>query len=179
MSSNNVLFEITTSMDKEDYRKFSYLSIFKKKYLTISLIIILAGVGAAFAVFAYGDMDPIKFLVTWIGLVIIAFGAICLRVEYKNLKMMSMARAGLANLKQVIRFYENYLIAESENVKGSNKIKYDKLYQILESNDYYIIYANANSASLIRKKDIKEEEQDGFYRLLKIKLGNRYKKIAK
>ena len=178
MSSNNVLFEITTRMDKEDYRKSSYLSIFKKKYLTIGLIILLAGAGAAFAVFVYGDMDSIRFLITWLGLVIIAFGAISLRVEYKNMKMLSMAKAGLASLTQVIRFYENYLIAESENVKGSNKIKYDRLYQILESKDYYIIYANANSASLIRKKDIEEDVRDEFYRFLKAKLGNRYKKIA-
>jgi len=175
--SKNVLYEVTTKMEKEDYRKFSYLTIFRRKYVTILLIALLAAIGSAFAVFADGDFKIIKFLLIWFILILTAFVAIFLRVEYKNLKRQNLNLAGMSNQKQIITFYENYLTAANENVKKFNKIKYDNLYQVFESKDYYIVYSTQNSASLIRKKDIDVEYRDEIYEFITRKLGKRFKKI--
>lgn len=177
--SSSVLFEITTQMDKDDYRKFSYLTIFKRRYYTIFLIVLLAAVGALFAIFSIGQgsFDLIKFLLIWLGLIITEFAAIFLRVEYQSMKKMSMASVGLINRKQNLFFYENYLTAGNEKGKESHKIKYDKLFQILESKDYYLIYSNSSSASLIRKIDIHRSYQVDFQKFLQAKLGNRYQQI--
>ncbi|HVI42560.1 MAG TPA: YcxB family protein [Anaerovoracaceae bacterium] len=177
MSSKNVLYEITTRMEKEDYRRFSYLTIFKKKYQTILLIILLAAIGAAFAVFADEIFSVPKFLLIWAMLIVTAFAAISVRVEYKSFNRTGQIRAGMASVEQTITFYENYLIAESDISKGSNKIKYDRLYQVLETKDYYLIYASANSASLIRKMDIDDEDRANFQNFIQVKLAKRYKKI--
>ena len=178
MSSNNFLFEIITRTGKEDYRKFSYISIFKKKFKTISLIILLAGVASAFAVFLYGNQDPMKFLLYWLGFTALAFGTICAKVELKVMRMTGMAQVGLISQKEKITFYENYLVADNGNVKNAKKIKYDDLFQILDSKDYYIIYANSTSASLIRKRDVEEEDRDEFKCFLQKKLGGRYVNIS-
>lgn len=179
MSSKNALYDITTRMDRADYKRFSYLMAFRKKVQTISLIVVLAAVGAGFWVLADGIFSVPKFLILWPILIAVAFAAIFLRVEYKALNRSNGIRAGIAGDRQHITFYEHYLIAEEDYVKGSNKIKYDNLYQALETNDYYIIFANANSASMIRKKDIDEEDQADFEIFLKQKLGERYKNLVK
>ena len=115
-------------------------------------------------------------LLIWAALVALCFAAIFLRVEYKAMNRMNQIRLGVAGGRQHITFYENYLVAEQENVKGANKIKYDKLGQVQETADYYIIYAGANSASMIRKIDIHKEDREDFGKFLKKKFGDRYKK---
>ena len=179
MSSKNVLYEIATRMDKEDYRKFSYLIAFRKKYQTLAKIVLLAAIGAGIWAFTDEIFSVPKFFGIWVILIATAFAAIFLRTEYKAFNRMNQARAGIISVSQTISFYENYLIAEEETVKGSNKIKYDRLYQVLELEDYYIIYAGANSASMIRKKDIAEEDRADFRIFLRAKLGQRYKNMIK
>ncbi len=175
--SKNVLFEINTTMDKEDYRKFSYLTIFRRKYFTVAMIILLAAVASFLASFADEVFEIQEFLLLWLLLIVTAFGAICLRVEYKGFKRMNMVKVGLVSVQQDLFFYENYLTAEDDKGNESKKIKYDRLHQVLESQDYFIIYANASSASVIRKKDIDAEVRDDFKTFLRVKLDNRFKQV--
>lgn len=176
MSNQSALYEITTEMDKNDYRKFSYMTIFKKKVKTVLLILLLATVGSGLAATMIDTYSVPKILLIWVILVAACFAAIFLRVEYKAMNRMNQVRLGLTGGRQYLTFYENHLIAEQENVKGSNKIKYDNLRQVLETGDYYIIYAGANSASMIRKIDIHKEDREEFGNFLKRRLGDRYKK---
>lgn len=176
MSNQNALYEITTSMGKEDYRKFSYLTIFRKKARTVLLIVALAGVGAGLAAMMEGSFSVSRFLIVWLILIPTAFAAIFLRVEYKAYKKMNLVHMGFESARQSIAFYDSYLTAEDS--KSHNKIKYDKLYQVLETKDYYIIYASEASASMIRKMDINEEDRAGFNQFLKAKMGTRYKHLA-
>jgi len=166
-------------MDKEDYRKFSYLIAFRNKYQTLAKIVLLAAIGAGIWVFTDEIFSVPKFFAIWAVLIATAFAAIFLRTEYKAFNRMNQARAGIISVSQTIAFYENYLVAEEDNVKGSNKIKYDRLYQVLELENYYIIYAGANSASMIRKEDIDEEDKTSFQIFLRAKLGQRYKNMIK
>lgn len=179
MSNQDVLFDIVTRMDKDDYRKFSYLIAFNKKRQTVFLIILLAAAGAGLDAMMAGSFSLPRFLVIWMILIVTAFAAIFLRTEYKAFKRSNEVGLGMKGNRQRLTFYENYLIAAEDNVPGSNKIKYEKLFQVNETKDYYIIYANADSASMLRKIDIDEEERDDFRKFLKRKMGTRYKDITK
>lgn len=179
MSNQNALFDILTRMEKDDYRKFSYLLIFRKKNQTIALIILLAAVGSGLAALMEGTFLLPKFLIIWLILIATAFAAIFLRTEYKAFNRANEIRAGFKGNRQRITFFENYLIAAEDNVPGTNKIKYEKLYQTMETKDYYVISANTVSASMIRKIDIEEEDQDDFREFLKAKMGTRYIDLTK
>jgi len=176
MSNQDALYEITTSMDKDDYRKFSYLTIFRKKSQTALLIVAMAIGGGILFTMMEGSLSLLRFLIITLILIPTELAAIFLRVEYKAYKKMSIIRAGLESARQHIIFYENYLTAVDS--KNQNKVKYDKLYQVLETKDYYFIYSSAGSASMVRKIDIHEDDRDGFRQFIKAKMGTRYSSLA-
>jgi hypothetical protein len=178
MSNQSELYEITTRMDKADYRKFSYITIFRKRAQTILLILLVAVGGAGITAMMEGTFSAPRFLVIWAILIVTAVAAIFLMVEYKAMKWLSKVQTGMIGGKQTITFYENYLIAEQENVRGSNKIKYEKLFEILETKDFFIVYANASSASVIRKMDVSRNDIDDFKAFIKAKMGSRYTKLS-
>ncbi len=175
MSNQDVLFDFLTRMEKNDYRKFQYLIAFSKKERTILLIVLLAAAGAGLDALMEGSFSPLRFLVVWLIFIATAFAAIFLRTEYKAFKRSTEVGVGFKSNKQRLTFYENHLIAAEDNVPGSNKIKYEKLFQVKETKDYFIIYASATAASMLRKIDIHEEDRDDFRKFLKIKMGSRYR----
>ena len=173
----NALYEVTTIMEKDDRRKFLYLTTFRKKSITIPLIFLIAAVCSFFTVYMNGNFNFMKFLSIWLILIIIAFGAICFKIELKSKKGINIQKTGNYRSQQTITFYENYIIATNKSAKGTYKIKYDKFYQIQETKNYFIIYNSANSASLVRKKDIDVESQYEIKDFLHRKLGKRFKRI--
>lgn len=175
MSNQNALFEIITSMEKEDYRRFSYLGIFKNKTRTILLILLISAVGAMLWCMMTAKYTLPGFLLAFAVLVMTSFAAISLKVEYKAMNRQGLVSAGLKGNRQYLNFFENYLTASEDISKDSSKIKYENLYEVLETADYYIVYASAGRASMIRKKDVEEEDRDGFREFLRSKLGTRYK----
>lgn len=178
MKNQDVLFDIVTKMEKNDYRKFQYMMTFSKKEQTIFLMVLLAAAGAGLDAMMAGSFSLPRFLVVWLILIATAFAAIFLRTEYKAFKRSSEIGIGMKGNRQRLTFYENYLVAAEDNVPGTNKIKYDKLFQVSETKDYYIIYANAGSASMLRKVDIHEEDRADFRKFLKAKMGSRYKDMT-
>lgn len=175
MSNQDALFDIVTRMEKNDYRKFQYLIAFSKKEQTILLIVLLAAAGAGLDAMMEGSFSPLRFFAIWLIFIATAFAAIFLRTEYKAFRRTGEVGVGLKSNRQRLTFYESYLIAAEDNVPGSNKIKYEKLFQARETKDYYIIYANANAASMIRKIDIDEEEREDFRKFLRARMGSRYR----
>ena len=178
MSNQSALYEITTKMEKQDYKNFSYLIIFRNKLRTVLLIVLLGAAGAAVWAMIDAKFSVLKFLITWLALICTAFAALFLRVEYKAFNREGLIKAGLKGNRQYITFYENYLTASEDVVKETGKIKYERLFQVLEMEDYYIIYASESSASMIRKKDVDEEDRAGFQKFLKAKMGTRYKDLT-
>jgi hypothetical protein len=166
-------------MEKADYRKFSHLTIFRNKTKTATLIIIMAVAGAVIGCMIEGSFSLPQFLLIWLVLIPTELAAIFLRVEYKAFKRSNLVGMGLAIVRQDLSFYDNYLIAEDNLSKGPKKIKYDNLYQALETKDYYIIYTSAENASIIRKKDIDDEDRAGFHKFLQAKMGSRYTNLIK
>ena len=175
MSNQDALFDIVTKMEKDDHRKFQYLIAFSKKEQTIGLIVLLAAAGAGLDAMMAGSFSLPRFLLIWLILIATAFAAIFLRTEYKAFKRSSEIGIGIKGNRQRLTFYENYLIAAEDNVPGTNKIKYEKLFQVNETKDYYIIYASAAKASMLRKIDIDEEDQEDFRKFLRTKMGSRYR----
>jgi len=173
----NALYEVTTIIEKDDLRKFLYLTTFRKKFITIPLIVLIAAVCSFFTVYMIGNFNLIKFLLIWLILIIIAFGVISFKIELKSKKEINLQKIGNYRSEQTITFYENYVIATNKSAKGTYKIKYSKLYQIQETKNYYIIYNSAKSASLIRKKDIDVGSQNKIKDFLHRKLGKQFKKI--
>lgn len=178
MSNQDVLFDIVTRMEKDDYRKFQYMIAFSKKEQTIALIVLLAAAGGGLDAMMAGSFSLQRFLVIWLILIATAFAAIFLRTEYKAFTRSNEVKLGIKGGKQRLTFYESYLIAAQDNVPGSNKIKYERLFLVKETKDYYIIYANANAASMLRKIDIDEEERDDFRKFLKAKMGSRFRDVT-
>lgn len=175
MSNQNALFDFVTKMEKDDFRKFMYLITFNRKKHTISRVILLAAAASGLDVMTRALFTPLRFLVVWMIFIVVGFAAIFLRTEYKASKRWGEVGAGLNSNNEKLTFYENYLIAVENNASGSNKIKYDDLFQIKETKDYYIIFASESAASMIRKIDIEEEERDDFREFLKRKMGSRFK----
>jgi len=173
----NALYEVTTIIEKDDLRKFLYFTTFRKKFITIPLIVLIAAVCSFFTVYMIGNFNLIKFLLIWLILIIIAFGVISFKIELKSKKEINLQKIGNYRSEQTITFYENYVIATNKSAKGTYKIKYSKLYQIQETKNYYIIYNSAKSASLIRKKDIDVGSQNKIKDFLHRKLGKQFKKI--
>ena len=171
----NALYEVTTIMEQEDIRKFLYLTTFRKKTITIPLIILIAAVCSFFTVNMIGNFDIMKFLPIWLILIIIAFGAMCFKIEFKSRKGINSQKTGNYRPQQTITFYENYIIATNKSAKGTYKIKYNKIYKIQETKNYFIIFNSETSASLVRKKDIDVEIQDKLKDFLYRKLGKQFK----
>jgi hypothetical protein len=174
MSNQDALFDIVTKMDKDDFRKFSYLIAFSKKEQTTALIVLLAAAGGGLDAMMAGSFSLPRFLLIWLILIVTAFAAIFLRTEYKAFTRSNEIRAGIKGDRQRLTFYESYLIAAQDNVPGTNKIKYERLFQVRETKDYYIIYANARSASMLRKIDIHVDDREDFRNFLRSKMGQRY-----
>lgn len=178
MGKSELLFEIKTKMEKEDFRKLSYITIFSNKQKTIPLIVLLAAVGSILYSMMQGKFEIAVFFTVWGIFIPVAFAAIALSVEYKNIKKVNAIRSGLTKQpKQLISFFEHYLVAEDENAKRSHKIKYENLFQVVESKNNYVVYASKNAASMIRKMDISPEIREDFRDFLKTKFGERYKKF--
>ena len=60
---------------------------------------------------------------------------------------------------------------------SSGELRYDQIYQLLETHDYFIFYLTANQASLVRKKDVTDVA--AFRTFLQEKFAGTYKKMGK
>ncbi|KAJ53014.1 amino acid permease [Clostridium tetanomorphum] len=172
-----MLFTVKTTMEKEDYRKFLYVATFKKTPIIIPMILFMAAIGSAVIAFDKGSFNIVTFLVTWVIMTAFIFGIICFKVEDRNKKRIRTDKVGAFGTYQTVIFYENCIVTFNEKIEGKSKIRYDQLYRVLESKDYLIFYYNENMASLIRKKDIEEDDRTKIIELLQRKLGNIFKSI--
>lgn len=169
------LFTITTTMESDDYRKFLYLATFRKKPFTIPMILAVAAIGALLATQTNPADDIIRFLLIWMFMLALTVAIICFKVEYKHRQRIKTDKTGAFGTSQTIKFYEDYLRSTNQSVESKNKMRYDQFYKIIETKNYFILYYNANMASLIRKKDMTcEKELRGF---LKNKFSKNYGKI--
>ncbi|NLP47207.1 MAG: YcxB family protein [Epulopiscium sp.] len=175
--NNNKLFTVKTSMKKEDYHKFLYIATFLRSKIIIPLMLLISALVAVFLAYSESQFDTIKFIVSWILLLVVAFFTIIFKIEMRNKQRIKTDKTGVFNSEEILEFYEDFLIIKSTVFEGESKIKYSQFYQVLESKDYFITYFNMNQASLIRKKDMDKETIEKLRVLYRKNMGKKYKKI--
>lgn len=170
-----IIYTIRTIMEKEDYRKFLYIATFRRNYLVIPMIAVMALAGAVLSAWSYGKVTLLFVFSFWVLLFCVSIGVICFKVERKNKRRISTDKTKTFGSVTILKFFDNYLVMETPATKGKNTLNYDQFYKLIESKDYFIFYFNANMASLLRKKDISNLEE--FQTFIKTKFGKKFKKI--
>lgn len=165
-------FRITTKMEQKDYRKFLYIATFLRSKIIIPYLLLVSMAGA-YLMREKGE-SSIFFIMKVIGLFILAVGTVCFTVERKNKQRVKTDRITFY-LESKLSFFEDRVCYENEEMKGYWELSYDKIYEILESKDYFMFYLTKNQASLIRKQDMSDVEN--FQKFLKEKFPKKYKKI--
>lgn len=175
--NDNKLFTVKTSMEKEDYHKFLYISTFLRSKIIIPFILLISALMAIFIAYRENQFSVTRFIILWIVLAVAAILTIIFKVERRNKQRIKTDKTGVFNSQETLDFYEDFLIIKSTVFEGESKIKYIQLYQVLESKDYFITYFNMNQASLIRKKDMDKETIEMLRSLYQKTMGKKYKRI--
>lgn len=171
------LFTVKTTMKKKDYHKFLYISTFLKSNIMILFLLFLTAFLSGQIAYNENYFDLKNFLIFWIILMMVLILAIIFKIEIKFRQIIKTDKTGSFDSPEILDFYADFLIVKSKVFEGEIKVKYDQIYKVFESNDYFITYFNANKATLIRKKDMKSEVIDSLRSLYKKNLTNKYKKV--
>ena len=166
---------IHTTMAKEDYRKFLYIATFRRNKLALPLVGLIALLGALIVSFEDGYLNPTALIISWIGFFALAIAAVVFKVERRNAQRIKTDQTGAFDSINTLKFYDDRLVMENQQLKSTGELKYNQFYGLLESKDYFIFYITVNQASLVRKKDV--ENPDGFRAFLRERFGSRFKRI--
>lgn len=172
---DEIKFEIRTTMEKEDYRKFLYLATFLKNKFVIPIIALISFVGGLMLNWDSEDLDWTLILLYWLGFFIIAVSVICFKLERRNKQRIKTDKTGAFGSENVLKFYEDKVIMENTILKSTGELKYEQFFSLLESKNYFIFYLTANQASLLRKKDI--QSLDMFKKFILDKFKGKYKNV--
>ena len=166
---------IHTTMAKEDYRKFLYIATFRRNKLTLPMVGLIALLGGLIVAFEDGYLNFTALIISWVGFFALAVAAVVFKVERRNAQRIKTDKTGTFDSVNTLKFYDDKLVMENQQLKSTGELKYSQFYGLLESKDYFIFYLTVNQASLVRKKDV--ENPDGFRAFLIEKFGDRYKQI--
>ncbi len=167
------IFQIETTMDKEDYRKFLYTATFLRNKLILPLVALTSLVGSIVISLGEPWWSPWSVILLWVALFILSIAVICLQVESRNKRRIKTDRTDTFGSKAILQFYAESVTIEQPSLASVGTLGYGQFYEVLQSKDYYIFYLNANQATLIRKKDVSDIV--GFEKFLREKFVGRYK----
>lgn len=176
---NKKLFAIKSSMDNKDYHKFLYIATFIRKKFMIPTIVVVTFLMAAFVSYSNNIFQIKSFFIYWIILLIITLFAIIIKLEFQNRERAKKDEDGVFKATETLEFFENEVTIKSTAFKGKSKIKYYKIYEVLETKNYFIIYFNRKQASIIKKSNLDEKTLSSLKDLLCDKIGNKYKSYFK
>ncbi|MGI6423791.1 MAG: YcxB family protein [Tepidanaerobacteraceae bacterium] len=166
---------INTTMSKEDYRKFLYIATFKRNKFVIPIVGFISLLGSIVITFDNGGFNSIKLIISWILLFALAIVAVIFKVEKKNAQRIKTDKTGTFDSINNLKFYEDRIVMENEELKSKGELKYNQFFALMESKDYFIFYLTANQASLVRKKDV--DDLNAFKDFIVEKFKGRYKNI--
>lgn len=172
-----VHFAVQTKMEKEDYRKFLYLATFFREKFTLPMVFGFAALGAAGIQLSEGAFAPLRFILLTVFLFAAAIGVLCLRVERQNKRRVASDKTGTFGGVVTLRFGDEEIEVENAALHSTGKPRYDEIYELLETADYFIFYFTATQASLLRKKDV--EDPEALKAFLKEKFAKKYKVLGK
>lgn len=168
------LFEITTRMEKEDYKKYLYFTTFRKSSQTVVSLLILTAIGTLFFCFLLKQATPARIAIVFllVGLLILSF--LFLKMDRQVRKLFPTSSNSPFQKQQTIRLYETYLTASNRMSDGETITYYENFHEIYETAEYLILHFDKTLASPVRKKDIPTEQREEILSFLKRKLKERY-----
>lgn len=172
---DNAKYIIRTTMEKEDYRKFLYLTTFRKDKIFIPMLAIIALAASLLLKLELRSTNWFAVALYWVFLFALAIAVVCFKVERKNRLRINSDKTGTFGSLNVLKFYEDKVVMENDSLKSTGELKYSQFFSVLESKDYIIFYLTTNQASLIRKKDV--ESLDNFKQFLMKVFTNKYRHI--
>ena len=163
---------IKTHMEKEDYKKFLYSVTFLKSTKSIGVLVAIALVAAIFLTIDGTGFNIVKFLGYFALFLLIGLISIVLKIEKLNKARVKSDKGLLFNSVNELDFYDEYIQVKNKSFESDSKIPYEIINKVSQTKDFYLIYLNNNQASVIRKKDINETEENILKEILKEKLSH-------
>ncbi len=172
-------FTITTKMEKDDLKKFMYMATFFRKKATIPMLVTVSLLGSLWVNFAWGNITTLGFFIATIIMLIFVVGVICFKIERRVKQRIKTDNTGTLGSESVLRFYEDHMEMESETFRSHSELRYEQLYELMETNDFYMFYISANQAYMVRKKDVKADECAAFNEFMQGVFGAKYKRLRR
>lgn len=174
---NEILFKSDTIMEKEDYRKFLYISTFKRDKRSIIFMLVLSLIGALIIAITGGNFSINGLFISWLFMFCVLLAVVCFKIELRYRQRIKTDNTGVFGSVTTIEFYEDYLTMETPIAEGKNKLEYVKFYKIIECGTYFMLYYNMNMATLLRKIDMKGIDLAEFREFMITKFEDKYQKI--
>lgn len=166
---------ITTTMSKEDYRKFLYIATFRRNKVIIPMLGLISLVGSMIVSLDSGIFNLIKLIVSWILLFALSIIVVLFKVERRNAQRIKTDKTGAFDSINTLKFYDDRIVMENKALKSTGELKYSQFFALMESKDYFVFYLTVNQASLVRKKDV--DNLNTFKEFIVEKFGSKYKRI--
>lgn len=166
---------VNTTMSREDYRKFLFIATFRRNKFVVPFIGLISLIASLIVSFEYGVLDFTRLIISWVILFSTAIAVVVLKVERKNAQRIKTDKTGAFDSINTLKFYDDRIVFENEELKSTGELKYSQFYALLESKNYFIFYLTINQASLVRKKDV--DNLSDFREFIVKKFGNKYKSI--
>lgn len=150
-------------------------------YAVIGITIFFVFVVAAF--FINGNVlitKPFPFVFLGV-LVILVILAVIRTIRTTPEKMYTRFTESYDGSTVICRFDDDRVYVESENTDDSNNgfIMYSALEKVVESDNYFYLFINQDTAQIVRKSAVTEGSTDEVRSNLKAYLGDRYEDIRK
>lgn len=171
-------FYIVTKMEQEDHKKFMYITTFvmrKTGLIVTAVMSVLAGLAVSW-ILGCVTIGMVALIAVCYFLMIV--GIQCFKINKLNKQRAKTDKAVGFGAESHLRFYDDHILMEMPVTKSSGQLRYDQIYQIMETKEFFAVYTSSNQASLIRKKDIKREELAAFISFLKEKIQKQYKILS-
>lgn len=163
--NEHVLFEITTTMEKDDYRNFLFLTTFQTADSIASLFIIgiiLGGITTAMTGFSLSSL-----FFSSLFFILILFVVMYSKLE-KNVKAVyPLDQPAAIETVQTITFYDTYLTSTNRTNADITEVAYKDIFKVKENDSYIILMLTKELASVICKKDLDKETITKISTLLK------------
>ncbi|MBQ8527584.1 MAG: YcxB family protein [Lachnospiraceae bacterium] len=171
-------FYIVTKMEQEDHKKFMYITTFVKRksgLIITAVMSLLAGLAVSWIL---DRVTPGMIALIAVAYFFMIVGIQCYKINKMNKQRAKTDRAVGFGAENHLHFYDDHILMEMPVTKSSGQLRYDQIYEIMETKEFFAVYTSSHQASLIRKKDIKQEELAAFIAFLKEKMQKGYKTLS-
>ena len=158
------LYEITTKMEKDDYRNFLFLTTFQTADSIVSLIIIGAILGTIASFITGFSLSSLFFSSFFF--ILVLFAVMYSKLEKNVKRVYPLDRPATIKTEQTLVFYDSYLTSTNRTNADVTKVLYKDIFKIKEDNSYIILMLTKELASLICKRDLENEVLEKISKLL-------------